>query len=166
MWTMRRWRFSLQLLELGSLPLRIRSLISVPSAMSFSRAFSSGKGRLRPLSIYGVAWRDHWLSGASPIIRHSHLFLRTGRAWQPLRSISSSGGLYSGLFVTDHPWLTALSLLSLMPWTSVTRKHPRPCQNFSGTVFLSSLAASNSLSPCGPLGRSTTTSLVPLLFTV
>src|SRR5260221_1028759 len=163
---MHRWRFSLRSLELGSLPLHIQSLIPVPSSMSFSRAFSSGKGRLRPLSIYGVAWRGLWLSGASPIVRRSHLFWRVGRAWQPLRLTSSSGSLYSNLFVTDHPWLTALSLLSSMPWTSVTRMQSQSCQNFLGTVFLSSLAASNSLSPCGPLGRSTTTSLVPLLFTV
>ncbi len=42
---MRRWRFSLQSLEPGSLPLRIRSRIPVPSAVSFSPAFSSEKER-------------------------------------------------------------------------------------------------------------------------
>src|SRR5260221_8124019 len=162
---MHRWRFSLRSLELGSLPLHIRLLIPVPSSISFSRAFSSRKGRPRALSIYGAAWRGLSPSGASPIVRRSHLFWRAGQAWQPLRLTSSSGSLYSNLFVTDHPWLTALSLLLSMPWTSVTRVHPRPCQNFLGTVFLRSLAASNSLSPRGPIGWSRTTSRVHL-FTI
>jgi hypothetical protein len=58
-----------------------------------------------------------------------------------------SGSLYSNLFVTDHPRPTAFSLLSSMPWTSVTRMQSQSCPNFLGTVFLSSLAASNSSSP-------------------
>ena len=63
----------------------------VPNSMSFSWAFSSGPW---VLSIYGAVWWGLWLSGASPIIRHSHLFWRTGWAWQPLCLTSSSGSLY------------------------------------------------------------------------
>src|SRR5258708_11556871 len=143
---------SLQLPELGSLPLCTRLLIFVTSAASCSRAFSSAKETSRALSAYGVVWQDLLQSRASPIVRRSHPPWRMIRASQPLLLTSSSRSLYSNPFITDHPRLTALSLLSSMPWTSVTSMHPRPCQNFSGTVFLDSLAASNSLSPRGPLG--------------
>src|SRR5258705_2330932 len=136
---------SVRLPEPGSLPLRTRLLISVTSATVCSRAFSSAKETPQALSTYGVVWQDLSPSRASPIVRRSYPSWRTIRASQPLRLTNSSGSLYSNLFFTDHPLPTALSLLLSMPWTSVTRVHPRPCQNFLGTAFLSSLAASNSV---------------------
>src|SRR5258708_2633030 len=157
---------SLRLPEPGSLPLRTRLLISATSAAVCSRAFSSAKETPQALSTYGVVWQDLSPSRASPTVRRSHPSWRAIRASQPLRLTNSSGSLYSSLFFTDHPLPTALSLLLSMPWTSVTRVHPRPCQNFLGTAFLSSLAASNSLSPRDPLGWWTTTSIVLLLFTI
>src|SRR5258708_14646819 len=155
---------SLRSPELGSLPLHTRFPISVTSVAFWFQAFSSAEGTSRALSAFGVVWQEPLRSRASPIVRSSHPFWRRIQAWQLLRLMNSSRSLYSNLFVTYHPQPTVLSLLSSMLWTSVMRMHPRPCQSFLGTVFLSSLAASNSLSPRGPLGRSTTISIVRLLF--
>src|SRR5258708_36506889 len=156
---------SLQLLELGSLPLCTRLLSSVTSAAVCSQAFSSVRETPQDLSTYGVVWQDLSPSRASPTVRCSHPSWRVIRASQPLHLMNSSGSLYSSIFFTDHPLPTALSLLLSMPWTSVTRVHPRPCQNSLGPVFRASLAASNSLSPRDLLGWWTTTSVVLLLFT-
>src|SRR5258708_5261293 len=158
---------SLWLPEPGSLPLHTQLLISVTSTASCSSAFSSAKETSRALRTYGLVWQNPLPSRASPIIRHSHPSWRMIWASHLPGLTTSSGSLYSNLFLTDPPLPKALSLLLLMPWTSVMRAHPRPCQNFLGIVFLSSLAASNSLSPCGPLGWWTITSIVLLLpFTI
>ena len=65
--------------------------------------------------------------------------------------MNSSRSLYLNPFVTHRPWVMDLSSLSLTVSMSVTTSHPRPLENFSGTMFLSSLAGSNSFSPRGPL---------------
>src|SRR5260370_36395304 len=145
---------SLRLPEPGSLPLRTRLLIAATSAAVCSQAFSSAKETPQALSTYGVVWQDLSPSRASPIVRCSYPSWRMIRESQLLRLMNSSGSLYSNLFFMHHSQLMTLSLLLSMPWTSVMRVHPRPCQNFLGTVFLSSLTASNSLSHHGAIGWS------------